>query len=330
MMKQTIFSFLFLPVTILLFSGCNKEVNEIQPEDFVIFASTGAEYFGTRVSSSYADNQISFVWSEDDSLFVTVFKTGTQFTKETVKELPTYIFKIKSGVGTENAVFYCKDFVPSEVFESGTTYTVFAAYNPYNHYSGTPWDDYQLPSVNTNVIVPSTLYYDTEKNPLQLVDKYDMLFGTNSNVTLDSSVNVSLQHGITIFKMVIHNIGLSDVSLERFYYPSSSVYSSVSTGGRYFGEDQCVVVFNAPLTINPGENRTIYIPAPQMARSEFSMSCCPTPTYTFLLTDGGSISFEKTVSSGFTRGRLYQTTFSIDLGTAFSIPGISGTGRDDF
>lgn len=322
--------------------ACSKPAAEIPIQsDETPFSFTAKMGTDTRVSADLGDSQniINFKWSTDDSLFVCFVETDSlaTMTEEKAAALPTYIFKLKSGAGSSTAQFISTDFLPSEVFKTGVTYKMIAAYHPYVDDNGIIW--HHLGSSSDLGIVLPKVFVDRNQvyhndDPLKNVAQEEMLIGYPVDVSLDSApVSISFRNRIGVFRVRVKNDSDAPINVASIGFPTSGYPITIA----HYGNGLCyqfggegLLTCETPVTIGSSETVCFY-----MAYNE-TVSHGGTYHYDISLSNGKNIRIEKIVPETetimFICGRMFSTTLVIktDMLSSGEIPPITGGEEDDF
>jgi len=259
-------SILFAAFAAVCAVACSRNIDDVQSDhEFTISASYGEV---TKVNAGFGDTQntINFTWAEDDSIFVCFVPKDSvaTMTEEKANALQSYVFKIKSGAGTTQAVFSCKNLSPSPM-KSGVTYVMYAVYNPCidNVDCGMPYW-WILSERDNSICNEFHVNPDQTHNPdmpLSNVAKAVVLMSPGVEVTVDSSPSVSFIHQISLFRVKVKNVGSETLNIKSFSYPSSKVGMRTTTRGgyRYYGEDRGTIICAKEVCINAGEIYPFYI-----------------------------------------------------------------------
>ena len=317
----------FLPL------ACNTTAPEkpVQKEEapFTFTARVGTD---TRVSAEFGDTQniINFKWSADDSLFVTFLETDRLATLTDVEAnaLPTFIFKVKSGAGSSNAIFQSQNMIPSEVLLPGKTYYMYAVYQGYfNPNYDTKWHVSGGNMINKYLGVPKVQSFDPS-DPLRNVYENLSFRSLAATVTTNSSPVLIFDHKMSLFRIRVKNTGPSPFTVQSIEYPGSDVFEN--EGWRLYGETRMTLTCDSPVAVAPG-NQQCFIVVYQ-PESVFGDEDC---RHIITLDDGSRITVVKTLSVGsaFEAGHMYTTTLEVSSEMATGggeIPPISGGDEDDF
>lgn len=318
-------------VLLALLSSCSKEISQVPAdEEYTLSVSLGKE---SKVTSLLGDDRgIDFKWAEGDSIFVTIIEADSiaTLTEEKVKSLQTYIFKLKTGIGSSNATFTSKTFIPSNVMEKGKSYTMFAAYRPTFDGIENLWKfmDWGNCRVEIEVSVPNTQIYDND-NPVQNIGENDVLIGRATDVTLDSTPELTFHHCIGVLKVNIKNSGSSDIKVKSVIAPiQTRAWYTFDGNEHYTYTYQCTLNCKTPVTIAAGATIPFYFASTfYIVGSNYKLD------FEVELEDK-TISLSKVLPNGtvLPEDTMISTTLDIktDMSSSGTIPGIGDKDEDDF
>ena len=358
MKNRLLYAFAAMSV-LALTCGCEqtKVVDVPAPQPVIKpFTFTAVAGVDTRVDAAFGSNQntINFTWSEGDCISVCFIKAEELAALDSdVHEFDgeTYSFELKSGAGTSKAVFQSVDMNPSDVLEPGVEYIMNAVYNPAGKDGRERiWDICGNRIRSFRWVNQQQTYNPAE--PLGNVSAMDMLGAYPLSVYQDSEPELQFEHGITVYRIKISNIGVDPLTVTSIEYPTNEAdsygpeYSTAfdvtadagKVSGRNFGatgsqdnEAHGLLTVSSPVTIASGETVTVYIP---MVPCFVNTTDIP-KTHIVSLSNGKTIRVVKNPPVGFEfcAGHMYTTTLSIrsEMATDESeIPPITGGSTDDF